>query len=68
MSQIANIASQYQSDLDDIIERLEEIIDVAGPEFGFKAVSDKVQEAIGSIYNAAEAAGRYANGALVPNE
>lgn len=55
-------------ELENIVERLEEIGDSWAVDSGFKAVSDKIEESLGRLNSAAEAARQYASGVLAPKE
>ena len=61
-------ALDMAKELVDIVERLEEIAYNWAPEYGFRAVTHKIEEATGRIANAAEAAHQYADGTLEPTD
>lgn len=61
-------ANAMADEIELMVERLEEIGESWAVEYGFKAVSDKIEETTGRLNSAAEAARQYANGVLIPKE
>lgn len=61
-------ARDMANELDEIIERLTEIADNWAPEYGFRAVEHKLQEAIGPLQSASDAAVNYHMGLLEPRD